>query len=47
MKFLKLRMIWAIIRGRAVIANATFEGGFTLVSENGYVVNNTVLDKTL
>ena len=42
-KFLKLRLIWNIIRRRPVICNATFRGGFTLVSENGYIVNNTFI----
>ncbi len=40
MKFLRLRLIWAIIRGRPVIANCEFNGGFILVSENGYIFNN-------
>lgn len=42
-RFLKIRLIFAIIKGRAVIANATFKGGFTLLSENGYISNNTCL----
>lgn len=42
-RFLKLRLIFAIIRGRPVICNATFRGGFTLLSEKGYITNNTCL----
>ncbi len=38
-RFLKIRLIFAIIRDRAVIANAIFKGGFTLLSEDGYITN--------
>ncbi len=39
MRFLKLRLIWNIIRGRPVICNCEFRGGFTFLSENGIIAN--------
>lgn len=36
---LKIKLIFAIIRGRPVIANAKFKGGFTYLSENGIISN--------
>ena len=39
----RIRIAWAVIRGRAVIANAHFIGGFTLApgSRDTLVVGNT------
>ncbi|KKN90802.1 hypothetical protein LCGC14_0223850 [marine sediment metagenome] len=43
MRFLKLKLIWNIIRGRAVISNNVFKGGFTLISEKCIISNNKFL----
>lgn len=42
-KFLKLRMIWNIIRDRGVICNNEFKGGFHLLSEKCIIANNKCL----
>jgi len=42
MRFLKLRMIWAIIRGRTVVYNATLTPeGLQLLNEKGACVFNS------
>ncbi len=42
-RFLKLRMIWNIIRGRGVISNNIFKGDFTLLSEKCIISNNKMI----
>jgi len=44
-RFLKLRMMWGILRGRTVIYNAKIEGTFTLRSKKAYIVNNEITHK--
>jgi hypothetical protein len=44
MKLLKLKIIWNIIRGRAVICNAEFKGGFTLLSKKAIISNTKFVD---
>ncbi len=44
MKFLKLRMIWNIIRNRPVIANNIFKGGFAVLNEEGIISNNKIYE---
>lgn len=39
-RFLKIRLIYNIMKSRPVIANAIFEGGFKLLSENGAIISN-------
>jgi len=43
MRFLKLRLIWNVIRGRPIIANNTFEGTIKVLSEKVIISNNKMV----